>query len=164
MFVLKENFPINAHALKELLNSDLMQFIFESLFKTHKILRKDLECLPLFAQFINNSFDEKFYLKNLGIEKKTLNISPSGKTMHVACLLALGDNLITLSLLKEIAFKQQLPLKILGTRLTLKIARLLECEKHFEIIPLFENVPAFYDLKNKAFFGDEGFFMVVKSD
>ncbi|MFP6064906.1 TaqI-like C-terminal specificity domain-containing protein [Helicobacter pylori] len=69
MFVLKENFPINAHALKELLNSDLMQFIFESLFKTHKILRKDLECLPLFAQFINNSFDEKFYLKNLGIER-----------------------------------------------------------------------------------------------
>ncbi len=47
-----------------------MQFIFESLFKTHKILRKDLECLPLFVQFINNSFDEKFYLKNLGIEKK----------------------------------------------------------------------------------------------
>ncbi|OOQ04087.1 DNA methyltransferase, partial [Helicobacter pylori] len=70
MFVLKENFPINAHALKELLNSDLMQFIFESLFKTHKILRKDLECLPLFAQFINNNFDEKFCLKNLGIEKK----------------------------------------------------------------------------------------------
>ncbi|GAA7780825.1 hypothetical protein HpMS14_15070 [Helicobacter pylori] len=70
MFVLKENFPINANALKELLNSDLMQFIFESLFKTHKILRKDLECLPLFAQFINNSFNEKFYLKNLGIEKK----------------------------------------------------------------------------------------------
>ncbi|WP_181233554.1 class I SAM-dependent methyltransferase [Helicobacter pylori] len=69
MFVLKENFPINAHALKELLNSDLMQFIFESLFKTHKILRKDLECLPLFTQFINDNFDEKFYLKNLGIER-----------------------------------------------------------------------------------------------
>ncbi len=84
--------------------------------------------------------------------------------MHVACLLALGDNLITLSLLKEIAFKQQQPIKILGTRLTLKIARLLECEKHFEIIPLFENVPAFYDLKKQGvFFGDEGFFMVVKS-
>ncbi|KAF0999757.1 putative non-functional type II restriction endonuclease, partial [Helicobacter pylori 10700] len=72
--------------------------------------------------------------------------------MHVACLLALGDNLITLSLLKEIAFKQQQPLKILGTRLTLKIARLLECEKHFEIIPLFENVPAFYDLKKQGVF------------
>ncbi|GAA7613590.1 glycosyltransferase family 9 protein [Helicobacter pylori] len=72
--------------------------------------------------------------------------------MHVACLLALGDNLITLSLLKEIAFKQQQPLKILGTRLTLKIAKLLECEKHFEIIPLFENVPAFYDLKKQGVF------------
>lgn len=153
MFVLKENFPINANALKELLNSDLMQFIFESLFKTHKILRKDLECLPLFTQFINNSFDEKFYLKNLGIEKKTLNISPSGKTMHVACLLALGDNLITLSLLKEIAFKQQQPLKILGTRLTLKIARLLECEKHFEIILFLKMSLLFTILKNKAFFG-----------
>ncbi|MGL2492810.1 glycosyltransferase family 9 protein [Helicobacter pylori] len=72
--------------------------------------------------------------------------------MHVACLLALGDNLITLSLLKEIAFKQQQPLKILGTRLTLKIAKLLECEKHFEIIPIFENIPAFYDLKKQGVF------------
>ncbi|WP_121014214.1 glycosyltransferase family 9 protein [Helicobacter pylori] len=72
--------------------------------------------------------------------------------MHVACLLALGDNLITLSLLKEIAFKQQQPLKILGTRLTLKIAKLLECEKHFEIIPVFENIPAFYDLKKRGVF------------
>ncbi len=73
--------------------------------------------------------------------------------MHVACLLALGDNLITLSLLKEIALKQQQPLKILGTHLTLKIAKLLECEKYFEIIPVFENVPAFYDLKKQGVFG-----------
>ncbi|MCH4599224.1 glycosyltransferase family 9 protein [Helicobacter pylori] len=72
--------------------------------------------------------------------------------MHTACLLALGDNLITISLLKEIAFKHQQPLKILGTHLTLKIARLLECEKHFEIIPLFENVPAFYDFKKQGVF------------
>lgn len=46
MFVLKENFPINANALKELLNSDLMQFIFESLFKTHKILKKIWNACP----------------------------------------------------------------------------------------------------------------------
>ncbi len=72
--------------------------------------------------------------------------------MHIACLLALGDNLITLSLLKEIALKQQQPLKILGTHLTLKIAKLLECEKHFEIIPVFENIPAFYDLKKQGVF------------
>ncbi|WP_088612004.1 class I SAM-dependent methyltransferase [Helicobacter pylori] len=85
MFVLKENFPINAHALKELLNSDLMQFIFESLFKTHKILKKDLECLPLFTQFINNSFDEKFYLKNLGIEKKDPKHFTIRKN-HACCL------------------------------------------------------------------------------
>ncbi len=85
MFVLKENFPINANALKELLNSDLMQFIFESLFKTYKILRKDLECLPLFVQFINNSFDEKFYLKNLGIEKKDPKHFTIRKN-HACCL------------------------------------------------------------------------------
>ncbi|MFP6079482.1 glycosyltransferase family 9 protein [Helicobacter pylori] len=72
--------------------------------------------------------------------------------MHIACLLTLGDNLITISLLKEIAYKQQQLLKILGTHLTLKIAKLLECEKHFEIIPLFENVPAFYDLKKQGVF------------
>ncbi|WP_104747933.1 glycosyltransferase family 9 protein [Helicobacter cetorum] len=72
--------------------------------------------------------------------------------MHFACLLALGDNLITLSLLREIASKQQKPLKILGTHLTLKIAKLLECEKHFEIIPIFENVPAFYEIKKQGVF------------
>ncbi|WP_367684188.1 lipopolysaccharide heptosyltransferase family protein, partial [Helicobacter pylori] len=84
--------------------------------------------------------------------------------MHVACLLALGDNLITLSLLKEIAFKQQQPLKILGTRLTLKIAKLLECEKHFEIIPIFENIPAFYDLKKQGvFLAIKDFLLLLKA-
>ncbi|GAA8118216.1 glycosyltransferase family 9 protein [Helicobacter pylori] len=84
--------------------------------------------------------------------------------MHVACLLALGDNLITLSLLKEIAFKQQRPLKILGTRLTLKIAKLLECEKHFEIIPVFENIPAFYDLKKQGvFLAIKDFLLLLKA-
>ncbi|GAA7865538.1 glycosyltransferase family 9 protein [Helicobacter pylori] len=84
--------------------------------------------------------------------------------MHVACLLALGDNLITLSLLKEIASKQQRPLKILGTHLTLKIARLLECEKHFEIISLFENIPAFYDLKKQGvFWAMKDFLLLLKA-
>ncbi|GAA6983017.1 glycosyltransferase family 9 protein [Helicobacter pylori] len=84
--------------------------------------------------------------------------------MHIACLLALGDNLITISLLKEIAFKQQQSLKILGTHLTLKIARLLECEKHFEIIPLFENIPAFYDLKKQGVFGAvKDFLLLLKA-
>ncbi len=84
--------------------------------------------------------------------------------MHIACLLALGDNLITLSLLKEIASKQQQPLKILGTHLTLKIARLLECEKYFEIIPLFENVPAFYDLKRQGvFWAMKDFLLLLKA-
>ncbi|WP_187860508.1 glycosyltransferase family 9 protein [Helicobacter pylori] len=84
--------------------------------------------------------------------------------MHIACLLALGDNLITLSLLEEIASKQQQPLKILGTHLTLKIARLLECEKHFEIIPLFEDVPAFYDLKKQGVFGAmKDFLLLLKA-
>ncbi|EJB16386.1 hypothetical protein HPCPY1962_0718 [Helicobacter pylori CPY1962] len=78
--------------------------------------------------------------------------------------MALGDNLITLSLLKEIASKQQQPLKILGTHLTLKIARLLECEEYFEIIPLFENVPAFYDLKKQGvFWAMKDFLLLLKA-
>ncbi len=84
--------------------------------------------------------------------------------MHIACLLALGDNLITLSLLKEIAFTQQQPLKILGTHLTLQIARLLECEEYFEIIPLFENIPAFYDLKKQGvFWAMKDFLLLLKA-
>ncbi|AFI06192.1 glycosyltransferase family 9 protein [Helicobacter cetorum] len=84
--------------------------------------------------------------------------------MHFACLLALGDNLITLSLLKEIANKQQKPLKILGTHLTLKIAKLLECEKHFEITPIFENVPAFYEIKKQGvIFAIKDFLLLLKA-
>ncbi|WP_104745135.1 glycosyltransferase family 9 protein [Helicobacter acinonychis] len=84
--------------------------------------------------------------------------------MHIACLLALGDNLITISLLKEIALKQQQPLKILGTHLTLKIAKLLECEKYFEIIPVFENIPAFYDLKKRGiYWAIKDFLLLLKA-
>ncbi|PUD87597.1 DNA methyltransferase, partial [Helicobacter pylori] len=38
-----------------------------------------------FTQFINNSFDEKFYLKNLGIEKKDPKHFTIRKN-HACCL------------------------------------------------------------------------------
>ena len=47
MLVLDDGFPMSAKALAELLNSPLSNWLFQQLFHTHKVLRGDLELLPL---------------------------------------------------------------------------------------------------------------------
>ena len=66
-----KNFPIPTAVLAELLNSDFMNWVFSKLFNTHKVLRGDLESLPIHSQFLINasSFDEARYLEKLDIEK-----------------------------------------------------------------------------------------------
>ena len=66
-----KNFPIPTAVLAELLNSDFMNWVFSKLFNTHKVLRSDLESLPIHSQFLINasSFDEVRYLEKLDIEK-----------------------------------------------------------------------------------------------
>ena len=66
-----KNFPIPAAVLAELLNSDFMNWVFSKLFNTHKVLRGDLESLPIHSQFLINAsgFDEARYLEKLDIEK-----------------------------------------------------------------------------------------------
>lgn len=70
MLILNEDFPINHHQLAHLLNSTLMNWLFKKLFRTHKILRGDLECLPIFADFFKNReiFNENELWNYLGIE------------------------------------------------------------------------------------------------
>ena len=71
MLVPHKNFPVATKMLAELLNSDFMNWVFAKLFNTHKILRGDLESLPIHSSLLANAsnFDEARYLEKLDIEK-----------------------------------------------------------------------------------------------
>jgi site-specific DNA-methyltransferase (adenine-specific) len=73
MLVLKDHFPLSGQQLADLLNSSFMNWVFANLFRTHKILRGDLELLPIHTGYFlkNKGFDEKRYLTSLGLEKDT---------------------------------------------------------------------------------------------
>ncbi len=63
---------ISHQQLADLLNSDVMNWLFSSLFKTHKVLRKDLETLPIHTDYFKKYkiFSEQSYLDFLGIKKE----------------------------------------------------------------------------------------------
>jgi site-specific DNA-methyltransferase (adenine-specific) len=71
MLIPNANFPISATQLCALLNSDFLNWLFSELFRTHKILRSDLEALPIHFYYFHkhSSFDEQEFLKFLSIEK-----------------------------------------------------------------------------------------------
>ena len=49
MLVLDEGFPLTSKQVEELMNSPLTNWVFGQLFHTHKVLRGDLELLPIFT-------------------------------------------------------------------------------------------------------------------
>lgn len=69
MFVLRSSFPLTHFQVSELLNSRLVNWIFMSLYNTRKVLRTDLETLPLFAcGFDSRSrLDQQAQLRSLNI-------------------------------------------------------------------------------------------------
>ena len=71
MLMPHKDFPVSTKILAELLNSDFMNWAFAKLFNTHKILRGDLESLPIHSGLLENAsdFDEARYLEKLDIEK-----------------------------------------------------------------------------------------------
>ena len=71
MLIPNKDFPVMTKVLGELLSSDFMNWIFSSIFNTHKILRGDLETLPIHSQFLTgiSSFDEFNYLASLNMKK-----------------------------------------------------------------------------------------------
>ena len=71
MLMLHKDFPVATKLLAELLNSDFMNWVFVKLFNTHKILRSDLESLPIHSRLLANAsaFDEARYIRQLGIAK-----------------------------------------------------------------------------------------------
>ncbi len=66
------DFPVSTKVLGELLSSDFMNWMFSSIFCTHKILRGDLEALPIYSQLLKDahSFNEEQYLEYLNIKKE----------------------------------------------------------------------------------------------
>jgi site-specific DNA-methyltransferase (adenine-specific) len=71
LLIPKDDFPVSTKVLGELLNSDFMNWIFGCIFNTAKILRGDLETLPIYSQFLQDAhqFDENSYLTELNIER-----------------------------------------------------------------------------------------------
>lgn len=63
MLVLDEDFPLSAKQLAETMNSRLTNWLFRQLFNTHKILRSDLEMLPV---IIDSALHRRFDLLDFG--------------------------------------------------------------------------------------------------
>lgn len=62
MLVLDDDFPLTASQLAEVLNSPLTNWLYKQLFNTHKVLRGDLEMLPILT---DSSLHGRFDLLNL---------------------------------------------------------------------------------------------------
>jgi len=71
MLILNKAFPISGQQLSDLLNSSFMNWIFTNIFYTHKVLRGDLELLPIHTDYFieNTLFNEEKYLNHINIEK-----------------------------------------------------------------------------------------------
>lgn len=71
LLVLNDDFPINATELTQLLNSDFMTWLFRKIFATHKVLKSDLQSLPIHFGYFEKyrNFTESKFLDYLGIEK-----------------------------------------------------------------------------------------------
>lgn len=69
MLIPHESFPLNCKQLSALLNSSLLNWLFQKVFHTHKILRSDLETLPIHAGYFEHysEFSNENYLKHLGL-------------------------------------------------------------------------------------------------
>lgn len=71
MLMFNEDQPISIKQLSYLLNSDIINWIFSKIFNTHKVLRRDLETLPIHYAYFNNNndFSEEKYLNYLNLER-----------------------------------------------------------------------------------------------
>jgi site-specific DNA-methyltransferase (adenine-specific) len=72
MLILNEDAGITHSQLADLLNSKIINFIFQKIFNTHKVLRGDLEQLPIHKDYFlqQTRFTEDSYLRYLQLELK----------------------------------------------------------------------------------------------
>ncbi len=71
MLVLEDDFPISHGELCALLNSKIMSWLFQKIFDTHKVLRADLESMPIFTDYFKGRkvFSEESFLEYLSLEE-----------------------------------------------------------------------------------------------
>lgn len=78
MLIPKDNFPVKQSILAKYLSSDFVNWYFQKVFATHKVLRADLEAIPIFAEILSEMdvFEEQLLLDRLGLSKcgKNYNI------------------------------------------------------------------------------------------
>jgi len=69
--VVDDTFPVSMKNITKLLNSDVYNWLFQKLFNTHKVLRSDLESLPIPVDFFDDYtiFDERSLLEYFHIKK-----------------------------------------------------------------------------------------------
>ncbi len=73
--VLSKEFGATSQQVADLLNSEVINWLFERLYHSHKILRGDVETLPLHIDYFKyfTTFDEEQYCKYLGINSEKKN-------------------------------------------------------------------------------------------
>lgn len=70
ILIIEEDFPVSMKSICDLFNGDFMNWVFRKIFNTHKILRGDLELLPIHDQFLSGkNFVESEYLASINIER-----------------------------------------------------------------------------------------------
>jgi site-specific DNA-methyltransferase (adenine-specific) len=71
MLILEDSFPINHGELCALLNSRFMSWLFQKIFDTHKVLRADMESMPIFTDYFaeRKNFSEESFLEYLSLEE-----------------------------------------------------------------------------------------------
>lgn len=72
MLVLNDDFSITTKQLGQILNSKVINWLFKSIFETHKVLRSDIESLPIHDQYFkkHSEFTEESFFNYLGIEEQ----------------------------------------------------------------------------------------------
>ncbi len=70
--VVDRGFGATHEQIAQLLNSEVMNWLFSMIYRSHKILRGDIETLPLHINYFEeyDHFCEESYCKYLGIERK----------------------------------------------------------------------------------------------
>ncbi len=70
--VVDSGFGATHSQIAELLNSDVMNWVFSTIYRSYKILRGDIETLPLHIGYFDeyDKFSEESYCRYLGIEKE----------------------------------------------------------------------------------------------
>jgi len=71
MLIPDEDFPISQQQLSKLLSSEVINWLFKTIFDTHKVLRSDIEALPIHTNYFktHKTFEEHSFNKHLGIER-----------------------------------------------------------------------------------------------